>query len=48
MIGVDKMLAAKEEWTRLRKEKLAQWRQRLEEPGPSVYEKCGAQMRKKI
>src|SRR6218665_888509 len=38
MIGVDKVLAAKEERTRLRKEKEAQWRQRLEEPGPSVYE----------
>ena len=39
MIGVDKVLAAKEERTRLRKEKEAQWRQRLEEPGLSVYER---------
>jgi len=39
MIGVDKVLAAKEERTRLRKEKEAQRRQRLEEPGPSVYER---------
>src|SRR6218665_1265905 len=39
MIGVDKVLAAKEERTRLRKEKEAQQRQRLEEPGPSVYER---------
>src|SRR6218665_4139376 len=40
MIGVDKVLAAKEERTRLRKEKEAQRRQRLEEPGPSVYERA--------
>src|SRR6218665_173055 len=39
MIGVDKVFAAKEERTRLRKEKEAQRRQRLEEPGPSVYER---------
>src|SRR6218665_2064649 len=39
MIGGDKVLAAKEERTRLRKEKEAQRRQRLEEPGPSVYER---------
>src|SRR6218665_1946485 len=39
MIGVDRVLAAKEERTRLRKEKEAQRRQRLEEPGPSVYER---------
>src|SRR6218665_3157504 len=39
MIGVDKVLAAMEERTRLRKEKEAQWRQRLEEPGLSVYER---------
>ena len=38
MIGVDKVLAAMEERTRLRKEKEAQRCQRLEEPGPSVYE----------
>ena len=39
MIGVDKVLAAKEERTRLRKGKEAQRRQRLEEPGPSVSER---------
>src|SRR6218665_1871471 len=39
MIGVDKVLAAKEERTRLRKEKEAQRRQRLEEPDQSVYER---------
>src|SRR6218665_1681299 len=39
MTGVDKVLASKEEQTRLRKEKEAQRRQRLEEPGPSVYER---------
>src|SRR6218665_4071604 len=39
MIGVDKVLAAKEERTRLRKEKEAQRHQRLEEPGPSVSER---------
>src|SRR6218665_321030 len=39
MIGVDKVLAAKEERTRVRKEKEAQRRQPLEEPGPSVYER---------
>src|SRR6218665_1703063 len=39
MIGVDKVLAVKEERTRLRKEKEVQRRQRLEEPGPSVYER---------
>src|SRR6218665_3356968 len=39
MIGVDRVWAAKEERTRLRKEKEAQRRQRLEEPGPSVYER---------
>src|SRR6218665_2932577 len=35
MISVDKVLAAKEEWTRLRKYKEAQRRQRLEEPSVS-------------
>jgi len=39
MIGVDKVLVAMEERTRLRKEKEAHWRQRLEEPGLSVYER---------
>ena len=41
MIGVDtcKVLAAMEERTRMREEKEAQRRQRLEEPGPSVYER---------
>src|SRR6218665_397178 len=39
MICVDKVLAAKEERTRLRQEKEAQRRQHLEEPGPSVSER---------